>query len=50
VIGQGEGIEAGSGGRIDDIGDPAETVEEAELGVDVEVDEVVGGDGHGRPW
>ena len=46
VIGQGERIEALLGRRIDQLGDPAKAVEQAEFGVDVEVGEVVRGDGH----
>ena len=48
VVGQGEAVEPLRGRRIDEIRDPPEPVEEAELRVDVEVREVVGGDGHGR--
>ncbi len=51
VVGQRERIEALLGRRIDQLGDPAEAVEQAEFGVDVEVGEVVRGDGHAaRPW
>ena len=46
VVGQRERIEALLGRRIDQLGDPAEAVEQAEFGVDVEVGEVVRGDGH----
>jgi hypothetical protein len=46
MVRQGERIEALLGRRIDELGDPAEAVEQAELGVDVEVGEVVRGDGH----
>ncbi len=49
VVGQGEAVEALLGRRIDEVVDPPEAVEEAELGVNVEVREVVRGDGrHGR--
>jgi len=41
VIGQGERIEALGRRRIDEIVDPTEAVQEAELGMDVEVGEVV---------
>ena len=37
------------GRGVDQLRDPPEAVEEAELRVDVEVGEVVRGDGHGRP-
>ena len=48
MVGQGEAVEALRGRRIDEIRDPPEPVEEAELRVDVEVREVVGGEGrHG---
>ena len=47
VVGQGEGIEAQPLRLVDEIADPAEAVEERELGVDVEVGEVVGGERHG---
>ncbi len=46
MVGQRERIEALLGRRIDQLGDPAEAVEQAEFGVDVEVGEVVRGDGH----
>ncbi len=48
VVGDRQRIHAQLGGRVDQLGDPAEPVEEAEFGVDVEVREVVRGDGHGR--
>ncbi len=48
VIGNGEAVEPELGRRIDEIRDPPEPIEEAELGVDVEVSEVVRGDRHGR--
>ena len=41
VVGQRERIEALLRRRVDQLGDPAEAVEQAELGVDVEVGEVV---------
>ena len=44
VIGDGEAVEALLGRRIDEVRDPPEAVEEAELGVDVEVSEVVRGE------
>ena len=48
VVGQGEAVEALRGGRIDEVRDPPEPVEEAELRVGVEVREVVRGEGrHG---
>jgi hypothetical protein len=48
VVGQGEGVEALLLGRIDEVRDPTETVEEAELRVDVQVREVVRSEGrHG---
>ena len=49
VVGDGHRIHALLGRRVDQLGDPAEAVEEAELRVDVEVREVVRGEGrHGR--
>ena len=48
VVGDRERIEAQPLGRVDEVGDPAEAVEQAELGVDVEVGEVVRGEGHGQ--
>ena len=48
VVGEGQAVEALRGRRIDEVVDPPEPVEQAELGVDVEVGEVVRGDGrHG---
>ena len=48
VVRDGHRIHALGGRRIDQLGDPAEPVEQAELRVDVEVREVVRGDGrHG---
>ena len=47
VVRDGEAVEAVLDARVDEIGDPAEPVEQAELGVRVEVDEVVRGDAHG---
>ena len=35
---------------VHEVGDPAEAVEQGELGVRVEVDEVVRADAHGREW
>ena len=49
VVGDREAVEALRGRRIDQLRDPAEAVEEAELGVDVEMGEVVRGEGHGAP-
>ena len=49
VVGDRHRIHAQLGRRVDQLGDPAEPVEQAELGVDVEVREVVRGEGrHGR--
>ena len=49
VVGDRERIHAVLGRRVDQLRDPAEAVEETELGVDVEVREVVRGEGrHGR--
>ena len=50
MVGDGEGVEAVRGGLADEVVDATESVEEAELRVQVQVDEVVGGDGHGWPW
>ena len=48
MVGQGEAVEALLRRRIDEVRDPPQPVEEAELGVDVEVREVVRGEGrHG---
>jgi hypothetical protein len=48
MVGQGEAVEALLGGGIDQLRDPTEPVEKAELRVDVEVREVVRGEGrHG---
>jgi hypothetical protein len=46
MVGDGHRIHAQLCGRVDQLRDPAEAVEQAELGVDVEVREVVRGDGH----
>ena len=46
VVGDRHRIHAQLGRRVDQLRDPAETVEQAEFGVDVEVREVVRGDGH----
>ena len=49
MVGQGEAVHAVERGGIDEFRDPPEPVEQAELGVDVEVGEVVGSEGrHGR--
>ena len=50
VVGQREAVEAELRGGVDQLGDAPETVEEAELRVDVEVREVVGRQGHGGRW
>ena len=47
VIGQGEAVEALRARLVDEVGDPPEPVEQAELGVRVEVDEVVRREGQG---
>ena len=48
VVGDRHRIHAQLGGRVDELGDPPEAVEQAEFGVDMEVREVVGRDGrHG---
>src|SRR4029079_18289813 len=50
VVRQGKAVEAPRRRRIDQIRDPPEAVEQTELGVDVEVREVVRGEGrHGTP-
>ena len=46
VVGDGHRIHAQLGRRVDQLRDPAEAVEQAEFGVDMEVREVVRGDGH----
>ncbi len=49
VVGDRHRVHAELGGRVHELRDPPETVEQAELGVDVEVREVVRGEGrHGR--
>ena len=51
VVGDRHRIHAQLRGRVDQLGDPAEAVEQAEFGVDMEVREVVGSEGrHGAPW
>ena len=51
VVGDRHRIHAQLCRRIDQLRDPAEAVEQAEFGVDVEVREVVRGDGrHGGQW
>ena len=50
VVGQGQRIHALLSRRVDQLRDPPEAVEQAELRVDVEVGEVVRGDGHGGQW
>ena len=50
VVGEGHRIHALRGRRVDQLGDPPEPVEKAELRVDVEVGEVVGREGHGEQW
>ena len=47
VVGEGHRVHARGGGRVDQLGDPAEAVQQAEFGVDVEVGEVVRREGHG---
>ena len=47
VVRDGHRIHAGGGRRVHQLRDPAEAVEQAELRVDMEVGEVVGGQGHG---
>ena len=42
VIGQGEAVESLGGRRIDEVRDPAQAVEQAELGVDMEVRKISG--------
>ncbi len=46
VVRDRHGIHAVRGRAVDEFRDPAEAVEQAEFGVDVEVGEVVRGDGH----
>ena len=48
VVGDREAVEALGGRRIDEVRDAPEAVQEAELRVDVEMREVVGGNRHGR--
>jgi hypothetical protein len=49
VVGDRERIHALLGGRVDQLSDPPEAVEQAELGVNVEVREIVRSEGrHGR--
>jgi hypothetical protein len=50
VVGQGEAIEALRARFVDEVCDPSEAIEKAELGVRVEVDEVVRREGHGGQW
>ncbi len=50
VVGDGHRIHARRGRRVDQLGDPPEAVQQAELAVDVEVREVVRGDGHEDLW
>ena len=47
VVGDGEAVEPVLDARVDEVRDPPQPVEQAELRVGVEVDEVVRGDGHG---
>ena len=47
VVGDGHGVEAELGALLGKLVDAAEPVQQAELGVEVQVDEVVRGDGHG---
>jgi hypothetical protein len=46
VVGDGQRIHAVLGGRVDHLRDPAETVEQAEFRMGVEVGEIVRSDGH----
>ena len=48
VIGDGHGVEAELRPLFGEVVDVPEPIEQAELGVEMEVDEIVGGDGHGR--
>jgi hypothetical protein len=41
MVGQGKGVEALLRGRLDEVGDAPESVQQGELGMDVEVGEVV---------
>jgi hypothetical protein len=50
VVGDGEAVEAVTRRRVDELGDPPEAVEEAELRVDVEMGEVVRSQRHGSSW
>ena len=47
MVGDGHGVETEPGSLIGKLGDPSQPVEQAELGVEVEVDEVIRCDGHG---
>ena len=47
VVGQGERLEAEGGGLAGEVVDAPETVEEAELRMDMEMDEVIRSEGHG---
>ncbi len=47
VVGDGHGVEAERGALIGKLGDAPESVQQAELGVKVQVDEVIRRDGHG---
>ena len=46
MVGDGHGIEAERGAPVRKLVDAAEPVEQAELGVEVQVDEVIRRDGH----
>ena len=48
VVRDGHGVEAELGSLFGEVVDAAEAVQQAELGVEMEVDEVVGGYGHRR--
>ena len=50
VVGQGQRIHPLLSRRVDQLRDPSEPVEQAEFGVDVEVGEIVGRQGHGGQW
>ncbi len=50
VVGQREAVHPLRARLVDEVGDPPEAVEQAELGVGVEMDEVVRREGHGGQW
>jgi hypothetical protein len=47
MVGDGHGVEPELGALFGKLVDAPEPVQQAELGVEVQVDEVVGGNGHG---